>query len=417
MRRGSLISRFALSTALLAAVVVLLAVVFFQVLHGDFFRVAFGPPLEDWSATVAGRIRENPELARAVAQRHEVGIVVPDGDSLIAFGPDGEPVDPETLLAQSSGVRRIHVGGSGEPGMTFLWHRADFVREHNRLLFGLVVLLLVTIGVTYAVQLSQLRPLAWLRGGVDAVSRGDFTTRVPIKRQDEIGQVAQAFNEMTRRVEQMMADRERLLADVSHELRSPLARIKVALELLPASEKREQIARDVREMESLTTVLLERERISNQADHLAIEPVDIAALAREVAASFADRKPSVEIEVALEKTSLEADPALLRILIHNLVDNAVKFSSGASSPVRVGIGRVDSELEITVDDQGPGISRQEAARLFDPFVKLDAARGHHSGYGLGLNLCLRIVEAHHGSIELVPRSAGGTRARVRLPLA
>ncbi len=415
MRRQSVISRLALSTALSAAVVVLLAVVFFQVIHGDFFRVAFDSPLEDWSQTIAGRIWDDPDIARAVAGRHEVGIVVATGTSRFAFGPDGEPADPEALLEEDSAVRRIDVSGPGELAITLLWNRTDFVSEHNRLLLGLVVLLLTTIGVTYAVQLSQLRPLRWLRSGVEEVSRGNFSTRVPVKRQDEIGQVARAFNQMTRRVEEMMADRERLLADVSHELRSPLARIKVALELLPESEKREAIARDVVEMESLTTVLLERERVRSQTDRLETKPVDLEALARAVVESFAGREPGVEMEEMGEAT-VKADPALLRILLQNLIDNALKFSTAASGPVRVGIRPIGEELELNVDDRGRGIRQEEASRLFDPFVKLDPSRGHRKGYGLGLNLCQRIVEAHRGSIELSSRAEGGTRATVRLPL-
>lgn len=417
MKTRSLISRLALSTALLAAVVVLLAVVFFQVVHGDLFRVAFDSPLEDWSETMAGKIWDSPEMARAVARQHEVGIVVATGETPFAFDPNGEPVDPEALLEEDSGVRRIDVNGPGELRISFLWDRADFVREHNRWLLGLIILLLATIGITYAVQLSQLRPLGWLRTGVEAVSRGDFSTRVPVKREDEIGRVARAFNEMTRRVEQTMADRERLLADVSHELRSPLARIKVALELLPESEKREAIARDVREMVSLTTVLLERERVRTQTDRLETEPIDVATLALEVVASFADRQPGVEVEDPAGEATVEADPALLRILLQNLIDNAVKFSSAGSGPIRVKIREDGGDLRLTVDDQGLGIPQEDASRVFDPFVKLDPSRGHHTGYGLGLNLCQRIVEAHQGSIELTARAEGGTRASVRLPLS
>ena len=113
-------------------------------------------------------------------------------------------------------------------------------------LWTLIGGLLFLLGVVYVVQLSQLRPLRWLKEGVDKVSEGDLSTRVPVVRMDEIGQVGVAFNRMTEHVEQMLDDHDRLLADVSHELRSPLARIKVALEMLPEGKKREQIAKDIR---------------------------------------------------------------------------------------------------------------------------------------------------------------------------
>ena len=109
-------------------------------------------------------------------------------------------------------------------------------------LWWFIIGLLILLGAVYFVQLSQLKPLRWLKEGVERVSEGDLSTRVPVVRMDEIGQVGRAFNQMTGRVEQMLNDHDRLMADVSHELRSPLARMKLALELMPEGSKREQIA-------------------------------------------------------------------------------------------------------------------------------------------------------------------------------
>ena len=129
---------------------------------------------------------------------------------------------------------------------------------------GLVIMVLAVVGSGFWFLHRQLKPLSGLRNGVDAVARGDFDARVPVVRNDEIGQVAGAFNEMAGRVGEMIDDRERLLADVSHELRSPIARMKVALEFMPEGDKRNALSRDLKEMESLITVLLERESLRSR---------------------------------------------------------------------------------------------------------------------------------------------------------
>jgi signal transduction histidine kinase len=231
---------------------------------------------------------------------------------------------------------------------------------------------------------------------------------------DEVGQVARAFNHMTERVEQMLNDHDRLMADVSHELRSPLARMKVALEMLPEGDKREQIATDIREMEALTSALLEREHIKNRTAQPDRTEVDLAALTRGVIDSFVGRNPAVVLAESPEALSVQADEALLKMLLQNLLDNAVKFSLKDSGPVEVRLARGEESVTVRIDDDGRGIPEDMTERVLEPFVKLDPSRGHRSGYGLGLNLCQRIVEAHNGSIKIQSREPRGTSVIVEV---
>jgi signal transduction histidine kinase len=285
----------------------------------------------------------------------------------------------------------------------------------SSLLWSVLGGLLFLLGVVYVVQLSQLRPLRWLQESVEKVSAGDLSTRVPVVRMDEVGQVAQAFNHMTERVEQMLNDHDRLMADVSHELRSPLARMKVALEMLPEGDKREQIATDIREMEGLTSALLERERIKNRTARPDYAAFDLVSLMRGIVDSFSDSSPGVVLTESPEELSFHADEALLKVLLQNLVDNAVKFSLDDSQTVEMQLANDDESITIRIADDGPGISSDMTERVLEPFVKLDPSRGHRSGYGLGLNICQRIVEAHKGSIEIKPRQPRGTLVTVVLP--
>jgi signal transduction histidine kinase len=239
---------------------------------------------------------------------------------------------------------------------------------------------------------------------------------VPVVRNDEIGEVARAFNQMTGRVQQMIDDRERLLADVSHELRSPLARIKVALELLPEGDKRGSISQDIREMESLTTVLLEREKVRTQVGSSdGKETINLVTLAGEVIDGFRNSTPAVELNVPPQNVEINGEAALIKVLIHNLVDNAVKFSLPDSGPVELSLSQTLDRTQIIVEDDGPGIPADKVAEIFEPFVKLNPARGHRRGYGLGLNLCQRIVQAQGGTIEISQRSGRGTRVLVVFP--
>lgn len=426
-RGSSILMRFATTTGLLAVAVVVLAIIFFHTIRGDIFQDAFQAPLKEWSATIAGHIGQDISRAQAVAKSHHIGLIVWTEDGNFAFGPDGDPVEPDKLLEDSSRFRKIetHIRRTTEHGgdgrnmrYTFMLDKEEFADDRTPLLLGLVFLLLFTIGLAYALQASLLRPLKWLHSGVEAVSEGDFSTRVPVVRNDEIGKVARAFNQMTTRVRDMMDDRERLLADVSHELRSPLARMKVALEMLPEGDKRDTIAQDIRTMESLTTALLEREQIRTRLQSGVSEPaagtVNLIVLASEVIDNFHNTSPGVDLHVPPQSLEIQGDPALFKILLKNLIDNALKFSLPDSKPVVVSLGQSDEGVEIIVDDDGPGIPDDQAEKVFEPFVKLNPARGHRSGYGLGLNLCQRIVQASGGRITIHKREPRGTRVRVRL---
>jgi signal transduction histidine kinase len=417
-RGSSLIMRLATTTGLLALAVVILAAIFFHVIRGDIFQGAFQAPLNEWSATIAGHIGKDKFKAQGVAKTHQIGIVFENADGRFAFGPDGEAVDADELLDNTSRYRRIdvhvqHAGQEQQFQYSFMLDKEQFDDDRSLLLIALIFLLLFIIGVAYAMQASLLRPLKWLRAGVDAVSQGDLSTRVPVVRNDEIGKVARAFNQMTSRVQQMMDDRERLLADVSHELRSPLARIKVALELLPAGEKRDSISRDIREMESLTTALLEREQIRTQAAHANFETLNLIVLAGEVIDGFGDTPPGVELNVPPRSLEITGDRALVKILIQNLVDNALKYSLPDSKAVEVSLRHAENAVQMIVDDDGQGIPEDQATKVFEPFVKLNPARGHRAGYGLGLNLCQRIIQAQGGSIEIQVREQRGVRVLVK----
>ncbi len=415
MRGGeaSVFSRFRLAGASVMVGIALVGVAFYTTVNNRFLGAIIARTLGPYSDALAehGFASSDPEIWRRMALRHDVTILLePAGAEAVAFDRRGRAVLPESL--GEGPIRAVRTGEDGTR-VTLFWQLTVFQNSHLPLLSGLLVMVAAVVGSAFWFLHRQLQPLAALERGVDAVGEGNFETRVPPVRDDEIGRVAAAFNVMAGRVGEMIEDRERLLADVSHELRSPIGRMKVALELLPASGKRDALDRDLREMENLVAVLLEREALRSRAVRLATEEVDLKTLAGEVAVAFADRGPGVGL-VADAAVTVDADPALIRLLIRNLIDNAIKFSRPDSRPVEVLLESDEDGVVLRVLDDGVGIPAGSEQELFKPFVKADSARGHGVGYGVGLNLCQRIVELHGGTIRLLPRQPRGTEAIVTL---
>lgn len=394
----------------------LVGAVFYGLLTRNYISSLIGRTLGPYTDALAAHIFDNrdPEVWRSIAATHGVTLVVrPAGGEPLAFDASGARLDPIPSEARSGEIGAARTAGDGSRVVVY-WPLWSFQVAHYPLLAMLVIVLAAVVGSVFLFLQRQLKPLGLLRGGVEAVAGGDFAVRVPVVREDEIGQVAVAFNAMASRVGGMMEERERLLADVSHELRSPIARMKVALELVPEGGARHDLDRDLREMESLITALLEREGLRSGGDRIEIREVDLGAIAREAAGGFEGRGPGFEIVTAAAPV-VRADPSLMRLLFRNLFDNAIKFSRPDSGPVIVTLEADTGRTVVKVADDGIGIPQGDADRLFEPFVKLDKARGHHAGYGLGLDLCRRIVRLHGGTIRLLPREPRGTEAVVILP--
>ena len=213
----------------------------------------------------------------------------------------------------------------------------------------------------------------------------------------------------------MIRARDQLLLDVSHELRSPLTRMKVALELLPEGDKRQRIAADVAEMESMITELLELERL-REGRGLRRERRDLVPLLREVVESFQDRPPGARFMTTAAEIQAEVDGDKIRTVIRNLLENAIKYSLSESLPVEVAVQDDAGEITIRVTDDGPGIPEEDLANLFEPFYRVDRSRSKKSGgYGLGLSICKRIAEAHGGGITVANRAPRGAVFTLTLP--
>jgi signal transduction histidine kinase len=285
-------------------------------------------------------------------------------------------------------------------------------RDVSTIHAALLTLVLISVaGAVFTAHLlvrRLLRPLQSLGDGVARLSAGQLDVMLPNPTADEFGTLTQAFNEMVGRIRGMLRAREQLLLDVSHELRSPLTRMKVALELVPAGPHREGMAADVAEMEAMIGELLERERLRDGRG-LRLEPTALAPLLETAASGLRGRPPGVTIVRPPDDVQAAIDRERMLTVFRNLIENASKYSLPDSAPVMVRVEPRDDAIVVSVSDDGPGIPEADLGNVFEPFFRVDRSRSRKTGgYGLGLSICRRIVEAHHGEIgveNLTPRGA------------
>ncbi|HKH47201.1 MAG TPA: HAMP domain-containing sensor histidine kinase [Thermoanaerobaculia bacterium] len=346
------------------------------------------------------------ETARGLAQRLDL--------QMRYEGPDGAwataPGLPSIQEAQSNPGRHDLFVAPGPRGGTYLiaWDIGRRLRAgHTKMLWLLLLYVVAIVSTAHAILRRSLRPVRSLHEGVTRLSEGELDVVVPRQTRDELGVLTDAFNQMVRRIGDMLRARDQLLLDVSHELRSPLTRIKVALALLPASEKKTRIAADVVEMEAMITELLELERL-REGRGIRPERQDLTPILREVVESFHDRPPGARIVAPATEILLDVDGDRIRTVLRNLLENAIKYSLPDSGPVEVSVAETAESVVIRVTDDGPGIPEADLSSLFEPFFRVDRSRSKKSGgYGLGLSICKRILEAHGGSIGVENRAGRG----------
>ncbi|MCP3952572.1 MAG: HAMP domain-containing histidine kinase [Desulfobacterales bacterium] len=281
----------------------------------------------------------------------------------------------------------------------------------------LICLLALLLVGAYFIIRWVLKPVRWLTDGVSRVGAGDLEYRVPEERADEFRDLAEAFNGMVERIGKAMHAREQLMLDVSHELRSPLTRLKIGLEMLPEGLKKESLREDIIEMEKMITDILEASRMQHNAGSLNRRPVDLALLIDALLPDFKDRPPGITVTGDLVATRISADREKAGTALRNIIDNAMKYSIKSHEPVEISLAREPGQARVTIRDHGIGIPVEDQPHIFEPFYRADKSRTRSTGgYGLGLSMCKTIMEAHGGSITLTSEEGQGTTVFLVFPV-
>ena len=288
--------------------------------------------------------------------------------------------------------------------------------RHRLFVIMLLLLTLILAGAFFVIR-HILRPVKWLNNGVKEVGRGNLKHRVPLKKSDELRDLAAAFNDMTDRIRDMLHTKEQLLYDVSHELRTPLTRMKVALEFLAGSQAKQSLQSDIEEMEKMVSEILETARRQHKYENLKKQPTNLVDLIKQTTAAFENQPPGIGIVDLPSEIEVDIDPEQIKTVFENVLNNAIKYSQPDSAPIQISANYEKSYVVVQITDFGMGIPEEDLAHIFEPFYRVDKSRTKDTGgYGLGLSLCKTIMEAHEGKIEVHSRPQEETTVSLYFPL-
>lgn len=285
-----------------------------------------------------------------------------------------------------------------------------------------VLVLLLAVLLCYALTYHLTAPLRRLRKALDQFGDGDLSARAKETRHDELGELAGAFNGMADHIETLLAAERRLLLDISHELRSPLARLSVAVELARSGEESalplDRIQKEADRLNALITQLLDVTRMEGDPANRRSERVKLDELVGELVddCSIEAKARGCALRLApVSNVSVEGDGELLRRAIENVMRNAIRYAPSASA-VEVTVSNGGGHAHVRVRDYGPGVPEGSLSRLFDPFYRVESDRNRGSGgVGLGLSIARRAVELHRGTLR-ASNAEPGLLVDIELPV-
>ena len=301
-----------------------------------------------------------------------------------------------------------------QPGRDWLVSGAPWPRAGARLLFAL----LVQTAIIYAITLLPVlwlgrrlsRPLRRLTGAAGAFDPHGVQEPVPEAGPDDLRRLVAAFNDLSRRMAAMLDEKDRMLGALGHDLRTPLAALRVRVESVENDADRTRMVETIGEMNRMLDDILSLARIGRPSEPAT--EVDLAALVDAVVEDFRDLGAEVDFADA-QRLRMRLRPGLMRRAVRNLVENAVKYGGGAAVRLEAGA----SAVAIVVADDGPGIPADQLAKVFEPFTRLETSRNRETGgVGLGLALARSIARDAGGEVRLANRPEGGLDARIVLPL-
>jgi signal transduction histidine kinase len=374
------------------------------------------PLVADYVDRLAAEIGSPPDLARA--------------RSLVQRLPLSVRIDGPTVQGDSHPQRRAwHRGPPHDDDGRWLLQRRT--ADGHQIVFGLgegswarqprviggftLLALLLATAAAYVYVRRLFRPLDDIRAGALRFGQGRFEPPIPVRRADELGDLAGQINTMAGEIRDRLEAQRGLLLAVSHELRSPLTRARLNAELVAPGDPRDALLRDLGTMRDLISDLLESERLAAGGAALQRERLDLNALVRAVVEEqFA--QASLQLDLAEGLPQAELDAVRLRLALRNLVDNALRHGASAATPPCITTRVVDGRLQLSVRDFGPGVGEAQLARLSEAFYRADAARQRSTGgVGLGLYLCRRVAQAHGGTL-MIRNASPGLELTLSLPI-
>lgn len=402
-----------------------------------------------WQVALDHEREQNINRAgREIVLRNSAGEVVGQAPARAVRVP-GEGLEFQVTMRDGQTLY-VQLPRPGRPPGTSLRRTQSWLQSSLGFVWLLGLIALAVALGAYPIVRRLTKRLEMLQKGVERWGDGDLSTRLPVQGQDEVAFLATRFNAAAERVQTLLLSHKALLANASHELRSPLARIRMGLELIgqhgASAQQRQEIARSIEELDQLIDEILLASRLdardANDASALGpAEEVDLVGLAaEECARTGAD----LDIAPGAESVIVQGHSKLLRRLLRNLLENARRYGTREGIPAAASDAPGGADVRLTmnlhamqalpadvagvrplapgmgvvlcVEDRGPGVPPELRERVFEPFYRLPGASERVGGVGLGLSLVKSIAERHGGQVRCEDRDGGGARFVVELPL-
>ncbi len=387
------------------------------------------------AALVSSRPEARDYLMREISISERIEIYPADADEKLEAAPDllgirrvqsliREKTGPETRFAfRRNGAEGMWVSFRIDEDEYWVRLRRDRLQSPvpwQWFGWGLLAVVLALVGA-YLLVRRITRPLRALAAATHAVGRGAVPPALAEEGASEIAEVSRAFNQMARDLKTQEQNRALILAGISHDLRTPLARLRLGVEMSPDAGLRDGMVGDIEQMDQVIGQFLDFAR-SGRDEAAAPAEIDLVPLGEQLAREYAAQGRQLALTGARAPLMMAARVAALRRALVNLIENAFKYG-GAEPQVSLALGASERFAIIEVLDRGQGIPLADVERLKQPFTRLDDARGSadgttdstQGGSGLGLAIVERVARQHGGSLELLPREGGGLCARLSLP--
>lgn len=381
----------------------------------------------DDSAAIEGGLQMDAPLRRRVLE--QLGVTIHADDSPIAdeyyhaVSIDlmseemskelGSPTDVRMMLGSDSYILWMKIDSL--PGSLLRIPLSELQEEDFAPLFrnSLIMALLIVAGGWLFIRLQN-RPLIALEKAAKGVGRGDIPPPLPEKGATEIRSVTRAFNQMSKGIQALEEDRALLMAGISHDLRTPLTRIRLATEMMSPEDSylAEGIISDTEECNEIISQFMDYLKPVNKESFI---EVDLNEIANDIATSEGGYEIQIETELQQPLKVTNGSPIAIKRAVSNLVVNAIRYGNGWVK-VSTGVTADNKLVWVCIEDNGPGIEQSQIGKLFEPFTRGDTARGSE-GTGLGLAIVKRIASQHNGNVIINNRSGGGLRAQISFPTA
>ncbi len=348
-----------------------------------------------------------------------------DGDKSRIAGAPVDSLEGLSLAPIESGGEVVGWIGFSARGTALPPDARRFLQGQIKItLVSLVIALVLAAALAFLLARHVSRPVRKLDEAVTELTRGDYLARASVLTRDEIGRLAENVNRLAQTLEKNRSARQRWMADIAHELRTPVAIMKGEIEAVADGVRQADehtaasLLEEINQLGSLVEDMQTLALSDAGALNIRKEPVDLSALAGQAAETYRHRlhEKNVALEIHCgEEVLLNGDPQRVRQLFNNLLENSCRYVQAAGR-VRLTLTEKAAEVEVVLEDSGPGVSDDQLERIFDRFYRAEGSRSRATGgTGLGLSICRNIAEAHGGSIRAGHSSLGGLEISINLP--